>query len=173
MESTRVWLLRHAETATPHVFHGAESDIGLSELGKAQAATAAGWFRELSPTVVVSSGMKRAVETAGPIARACGVPHEIEPTLHERRVGILSGTSFGADEGPWHDTLRAWMAGDTNYTTPGAESFEELRARLLQLRRGMSRRHARHEDHCATDRHRVPALARLRPRRRTRDRPPR
>ena len=28
---TRVYLLRHAESAVPHVFHGAESDVGLSE----------------------------------------------------------------------------------------------------------------------------------------------
>ena len=34
---TRVLLLRHAETATPHLFHGAESDVGLSERGRRQA----------------------------------------------------------------------------------------------------------------------------------------
>lgn len=30
---TRIWLLRHAETALPTVFHGAESDVGLSRRG--------------------------------------------------------------------------------------------------------------------------------------------
>jgi hypothetical protein len=30
---SRVLLLRHAETASPNVFHGAESDVGLSERG--------------------------------------------------------------------------------------------------------------------------------------------
>lgn len=128
---SRVWLVRHAETATPTVFHGAESDVGLSELGRMQAAAAAGWFRDRSPTAVVSSAMARAVDTAAPIAAACGVPHLVEPGLHERRVGDLCGAAFSAVEGPWAETVRQWVAGNVAYTTPGAESFAEITDRLL------------------------------------------
>ncbi|OWK44300.1 histidine phosphatase family protein [Fimbriiglobus ruber] len=128
---SRVWLLRHAETATPTVFHGAESDVGLSELGRQQATAGAEWFRPLAPTVVVSSGMRRAIDTAAPIAAACGVPHHIEPDLHERRVGAMCGTSFSAHAGPWAETVTRWSARDTAYTTPGAESFDDLKVRLL------------------------------------------
>lgn len=131
MEPTRVWLARHAESAVPTVFHGAESDIALSTLGERQADAAARWFRELRPTVVVSSAMKRAVDSAKPIAAACGVPHEIEPRFHERIIGELCGVPFSATDGPWADTLREWTAGNTHFTTPGAESFDDLRARLL------------------------------------------
>lgn len=126
-----VWLARHAETAVPGVFHGAESDIGLSELGHRQAAAAADWFRDLRPTAVVSSGMLRARDTARPIAEACGIPHLIEPDLHERRVGALGGQSFSASEGPWADTVREWSSGNTAFTTAGAESFDEIAARVL------------------------------------------
>lgn len=127
----RVWLTRHAETAAPAVFHGAESDVGLSELGRRQAAAAAEWFRGVGPTVVVSSGMRRAADTAAPIAAACGVPHRVEPALHERRVGALSGTAFSTTGGPWPETVRQWAAGHTPYSTPGAESFDDLAARVL------------------------------------------
>lgn len=127
----RVWLARHAETATPAIFHGAESDVGLSDLGRQQARAAAEWFRELRPTVVISSAMIRAVETAAPIAAACACPHVIEPAFHERRVGGLSGTSFSVTEGGWPETVRQWTAGNATFTTPGAESFVELTARLL------------------------------------------
>ncbi|MBY0512753.1 MAG: histidine phosphatase family protein [Gemmataceae bacterium] len=126
-----IWLTRHAETALPTVFHGAESDVGLSELGRRQAAAAAAWFRQLGPAAVVSSAMTRARDTAAPIAAACGVPHLIEPELHERRVGELSGTSFSSEGGPWPETITRWMAGDTAFTTPGAESFDHLRDRLV------------------------------------------
>ena len=126
-----VWLTRHAETATPSVFHGAESDVGLSELGHRQAAVAAEWFRQLEPSAVVSSAMKRAVDTAVPIAAASGVTRLVEPTLHERRVGALGGRSFEDTSGPWADTVREWSAGNTPYTTPGAESFDEVAARVL------------------------------------------
>jgi len=137
---TTLWLTRHAESANPTVFHGAESNIGLSALGHRQAAAAASWFRDRQPTAVVSSAMIRARETAGPIAAACGVPHLIEPDLHERRVGALGGTSFSSQSGPWHDTIHRWMAGDTAYTTPGAESFDELTARLVPAMERIAKR---------------------------------
>ncbi|HEX4606852.1 MAG TPA: histidine phosphatase family protein [Urbifossiella sp.] len=128
---TTIWLTRHAETSAPTVFHGAESDIGLSDLGRRQAAAAAGWFAPLGVTAVVSSGMLRARDTAAPVAAACGAPHRIEPDLHERRVGALSGTAFSSTGGPWPETIDRWEAGDTAFTTPGAESFEDLRRRLV------------------------------------------
>src|SRR5436309_841155 len=86
---TRVYLLRHAETANPAVFHGAESDVGLSERGHRQAEAIARYFAALGPDVVVSSAMRRARDTAQPIAAACGLPLIVEPELHERRVGVL------------------------------------------------------------------------------------
>ena len=139
---TTIWLARHAESAAPTVFHGAESNIGLSELGRQQAEAAATWFKPHAPTVVVSSAMIRAKETAAPIAAACGVPHHIETELYERRVGELGGTSFSSQSGPWHETIHRWMAGDTSYTTPGAESFDELRDRLVPALERVARQFA-------------------------------
>jgi probable phosphoglycerate mutase len=139
---TTIWLARHAETSVPTVFHGAESDIGLSDLGRRQAAAAGVWFAPRNVTAVVSSGMLRARATAAPIAAACGVPHLIEPDLHERRVGELSGTSFSSKGGPWPETIDHWEAGDTAYTTPGAESFDDLRRRLVPAFERVTAAHA-------------------------------
>jgi probable phosphoglycerate mutase len=74
--------------------------------------------------------MRRALDTAGPIARACGLPLQIEPDLHERRVGALSGTPTGGRQGVWPDTLRRWVAGDTGFAPPGAESFDAIHGRV-------------------------------------------
>ena len=49
---TTIWLVRHAETAAPTMFHGAESDVALGEHGKRQTTAAAGWFAELRPTAM-------------------------------------------------------------------------------------------------------------------------
>src|SRR5439155_12585897 len=95
---TRVYLLRHAESADPTVFHGAESDVGLSTRGREQARAIAPILAALKPDVIVSSAMKRALDTAAPIATACGLTVRVEPDLHERRVGILSGQPFHAHE---------------------------------------------------------------------------
>jgi probable phosphoglycerate mutase len=130
---TRVLLLRHAESADPSVFHGAESDIGLSARGRRQAAAVARVLAELHPDHVVSSAMTRALDTAQPIATACGVKVRVEPDLHERRVGSLSGKPHSLTEGVWPETLAAWMAGQTAFTPPGAESFDDVRARVLPV----------------------------------------
>jgi broad specificity phosphatase PhoE len=129
---TRVFLLRHAESADPHVFHGAESDVGLSERGIRQAEAVAPLLAAERPDVLVSSAMRRALDTARPIARARGLTIHVEPDLHERRVGALSGTPFRAD-GVWSQTLGRWMAGDTAYAPPGAESYDAIRNRVLPV----------------------------------------
>jgi 2,3-bisphosphoglycerate-dependent phosphoglycerate mutase len=129
----RVFLLRHAESADPTIFHGAESDVGLSELGQRQARTVARYLATVSPRRLVSSAMLRARDTATPIARACGLDIHIEPALHERRVGALSGTPTGGSEGVWPDTLARWIAGDTDFAPPGAESYEDIRGRVLPV----------------------------------------
>lgn len=131
MRETTVWIVRHAETENPHVFNGAETDVGLSELGHRQARAGGEWFRLRQPSIVVSSAMQRAVATARPIAELCHVPHRIEREFHERRVGDLAGSPFTQVEGPWAETLRRWQAGEIDYTTPGAESFAEIRHRVL------------------------------------------
>jgi broad specificity phosphatase PhoE len=139
---TRVLLLRHAESADPTIFHGAESDVGLSPAGVRQAAAVAAHLAPFAPSVVVSSAMRRALDTAGPIARACGVNIQVEPLLHERRVGLLSGTPTGLRDGVWPDTLRRWVAGQTDYAPAGAESFDDIRDRVLPVWERLARQHA-------------------------------
>ena len=131
--TTRVLLLRHAESANPLIFHGAESDVGLRERGRLQAEAIAPLLAAESPDVLVSSAMRRARDTAAPIARACKLTPRIEAELHERRVGALSGTPTRQPEGVWPDTLRRWLDGDTAYAPPDAESFDDIRHRVLPV----------------------------------------
>jgi broad specificity phosphatase PhoE len=77
--------------------------------------------------------MRRAVDTATPIARACGLPLHVERDLHERRVGILSGTANDDPHGIWPQTMRRWCAGETQYAHKGAESFDDIRARVVPV----------------------------------------
>jgi 2,3-bisphosphoglycerate-dependent phosphoglycerate mutase len=139
---TRVYLLRHAETTNPAIFHGAESDVGLSETGRQQAEAIARYFAGRHVEGVVSSAMRRARDTAQPIADACGLPLLVEPALHERRVGVLSGTPTNDPNGVWPETARRWAAGETSYATGGAESFDDIRGRVLPVWERITRTHA-------------------------------
>jgi broad specificity phosphatase PhoE len=124
------------------MFHGAESDIELGEHGHRQANAAAPWFAERKPTVVVSSAMQRAFQTAVPIAHACGIAHFVEPQLHERRVGPLTRKPRAEADHIWEETTRHWVTGNTAYAYPGMESFDELRDRTLPAFQRVVQAHA-------------------------------
>lgn len=122
---TRVFLLRHAESADPTVFHGFESDTDLSAKGLRQAELLARVLAPKKPDVVASSGMLRARRTATPLAQALGLELHIVPELHERKVGILSGKPWSSDQ-VWPVTLEHWMRGETSHAHEGAESFDTM-----------------------------------------------
>ena len=138
--TTRIMLLRHAESADPSVFHGSESDVDLSDKGLRQADAIAEELLGFEPAVVVSSAMIRAHRTAAAIARICRTPHEIETELHERAVGVLSGLPFNHG-GIWSETSRRWAAGETTYAHEGAESFDAVRDRALPAWQRVVARH--------------------------------
>ena len=130
---TQIFLMRHAETSIPGVFHGAESDIGLSDRGMEQAKAAARFFQTIKPTKLISSGMLRARTTALEIASTCNLEIEVIIDLHERKVGTLSGTVNNLPDGPWRQTLSRWLKGETAFAPEGAESLDQMLARILPI----------------------------------------
>lgn len=131
--ATRVLLLRHAETARPDVFHGFESDVDLGPRGYRQAEALATVVAAHRPAALVSSNMLRARRTADAISRASRLPVQIEPLLHERKVGDMQGTPVGSESGGWPDTLARWVAGETWHAPAGTESFDQIRERVLPV----------------------------------------
>lgn len=138
MLPTRVLLLRHAETSAPGLFHGAESDVGLGERGQRQVEVIAPVLAAERPVLVVTSAMRRAQETARPIAAACSAPLQVEPDLHERRLGPLAGTPIAKGHHVFAETTRRWMAGDKGHAPAGAESFLDVQQRVLPIWRRLA-----------------------------------
>jgi broad specificity phosphatase PhoE len=135
-------LIRHAETSAPDVFHGAESDIGLSELGQFQAKLLGERLRPEGAEALYCSALRRAVDTAAPIGATCGLKPEVVPSLHERKIGPLSGLSREEGWDVYAATKRRWQAGDLNYTHEGGESFADMRRRVLPVIEELPDRHA-------------------------------
>jgi probable phosphoglycerate mutase len=134
--STRILLVRHAETARPDLLHGSESDVDLSPRGERQAEAVARVLVPEKPDALVSSGMLRARRTAEAIARATSLTLRIEPRLHERSIGALAGKEKSLVKRStdlWPGTIRHWKAGETSYTTEGAESVDDILARVLPV----------------------------------------
>ena len=124
LEGTRLLLARHAETAAPDRFHGAESDIGLSAWGARQA--------ELLGQSLADLGSGRALlarQCAGrstrplAIGRACDArarrdhrsaraqDRSLERPVARRRLGNLRGQQGALDRrrprthSPWRRIL--------------------------------------------------------------------
>lgn len=134
--STRILLVRHAETARPDLLHGSESDVDLSARGERQAEAVARLLVPEKPDALVCSGMLRARRTAAAIGRATGLEPRIEPHLHERSIGALAGKEKSVVKrltDLWPGTIRKWKAGETSYTTEGAESMDAILARVLPV----------------------------------------
>jgi 2,3-bisphosphoglycerate-dependent phosphoglycerate mutase len=137
-----VLLARHAETAAPDRFHGAESDIGLSELGGRQAERLAEYLSTSGATAIFSSAMRRAVETTEPIARACKLVPTPIAALHERGIGPLSGLSREAGWAVYAASKTRWIDGDLDHTHEGGESYNDVRRRIVPVLQELTARHA-------------------------------
>jgi broad specificity phosphatase PhoE len=88
---TRVWLIRHgASTASPGLAIGA-SDPPLSDLGRAQARSLAASLAARPLVRVISSDLRRAVETATAIAAPHRVVVESTRALREIDFGEWEG----------------------------------------------------------------------------------
>lgn len=95
MTSTLLVLSRHGQT----VWHeenryAGVSDVDLTDVGRDQAQALARWAGQERPDVVVSSPVRRALETARPVAAALGLTPEIYPGLREVSFGIAEGRTI-------------------------------------------------------------------------------
>src|SRR5262249_47925122 len=123
----------HAETSDPDRFHGAESDVGLGARGTKQAESVAQVIAAQRPDALYCSGLRRAIETADVIARTCGLTACVEPDLHERKMGPLSGVSREEGLKAYLDAKRRWQAGEIDYTHEGGESYGQIRRRAAPV----------------------------------------
>ena len=105
---TRVWLIRHgASTAAPGLAIGV-SDPPLSDLGRAQARSLAGGLAARPLVRVISSDLRRALETATIIAAPHRLVVESTSALREIDFGTWEGRDLRALW--WVDSAaaRAW-----------------------------------------------------------------
>ncbi len=128
----RLVLLRHGRTAWNHVGRAqGHADVPLDSAGRAQAAAVAPLVADLAPRRLWSSDLARASETAGHLAGACGLAVEEDKRLREFSVGERQGLNWGesVDRFPW--IASGVGLGERLAGVPGAESDEDVRARIV------------------------------------------
>ncbi|MDA8314913.1 MAG: histidine phosphatase family protein [Actinomycetota bacterium] len=127
----RLWLVRHGESTwnAAGLVQG-QRDPGLSPAGREQAARCATLLAaQTRPEVLYSSDLRRAVETAAPIAEALGLPICIEPRLRERSLGDAEGIA-SVLLGPRCSGVERARVADADAAPEGGESVRQLYGRV-------------------------------------------
>lgn len=121
-------LVRHGETEPNREGRllGRRADPGLTAQGRAQAEALARRLAREEPVRVVTSPLRRCVETAEVVAAATGAAVVEDGRLVEIDYGEWEGVRL--DELP-ADTGAAWRA-DPAFRPPGGESLAEVQARV-------------------------------------------
>jgi len=125
-----VHLVRHGEVDNPGgVLYGRLPGFRLSEAGRLMAKAAADYLAGRDVTVLKSSPLERAVETAEPIAAEFRLPVEsderlIEPWNH------FEGMRFGVGDGALRQP-RHWVHLRNPFRPSWGEPYREVAARVL------------------------------------------
>jgi probable phosphoglycerate mutase len=131
-------LLRHGQTAlSVHRRYSGRGDPELTELGRAQAKAAAAGLGSVEGvdevSVVLSSPLRRARQTAAEAAAALGVGVREHPGLIETDFGEWEGLTFAEARERYPELHGRWL-GDDTVAPPGGESFAEVGHRVAELR---------------------------------------
>ena len=122
MTLRRLILLRHGQT--DYNIDGrmqGHIDSNLTAEGHDQAAAAAPVLAELAPDRVISSDLRRAVDTAEVVAAACGVPVKFDARLRETHLGHWQGRTVAEIDRDYPGAIAEWRS-DPAWAPPGGES---------------------------------------------------
>jgi broad specificity phosphatase PhoE len=126
---TLVHLLRHGEVHNPDkVLYGRLPGFRLSERGQRQAKVVAEALAEEDITVVLSSPLERAQQTAAPVAAAHGVPVLVEPNLIEAG-NDFEGQRFSVGDGVFRRPA-AWPKLINPFRPSWGEPYVDIAARM-------------------------------------------
>jgi broad specificity phosphatase PhoE len=115
---TLIYLVQHGEKER------GPGDPGLTALGREQSAVTARWFRRIEVTAVYSSPLRRARQTAAPIAATAGLAVRVDKRLRER-VNWEGAEPLGRFLADWHRAAR-----DRDFVPGTGESSRSAGERL-------------------------------------------
>jgi probable phosphoglycerate mutase len=134
-------LVRHGETEwnAQRRYQG-QTDVPLSELGQRQAKLVAERLASQKIDAIYASDLKRAWETAQPIAKHTGLQVIPDARLRELKFGVLEGLTFEEAQEEHPEMIAAWLE-DFHNTPKGGEAIEAFHARLVSLLEDLKQKH--------------------------------
>jgi broad specificity phosphatase PhoE len=152
-DTTIVHLLRHGEVHNPRdVLYGRIPGYHLSEEGRLMAKAAAGFLAGRDVTVLLSSPLERALETAAPLAAQFGIEVRVDERLIEpwnHFEGKVFGVGSGALLQPRH-----WPHLRNPFKPSWGEPYVSIAARMRAAMDDAARAARGHEAVCVS--HQLP-----------------
>ena len=140
---TRIILVRHGQTAwnKRDVIRG-QSDAPLDETGLAQAAaTAARIAAQWKPVALYSSPLRRALQTAQPIADRLGRDVHAVAGFTDMNFGSWQGLSYVEVRRRWPEMAEAWSKRPHTVAFPDGETLAGVRERGMAALHEVIQRH--------------------------------
>lgn len=107
-------------------------DTELSDLGRAQAVSAAEVLAKRQPLLIVSSDLRRALDTATTLGERAGVPVTADTRLRETHLGDWQGMTHHEVDAIAPGARLAWRD-DARWAPHGGESRVDVARRSLPL----------------------------------------
>jgi glucosyl-3-phosphoglycerate phosphatase len=130
---SRLVMWRHGETdynATGRMQGHLDSE--LTDVGRNQARFAVPVLARFSPDIVVTSDLRRAMDTATTFTEVTGVPLRVDKRLRETNLGLWQGMTSAEVDEQWPGARQVWQT-DPTWTPPGGESRLEVAARAAEV----------------------------------------
>jgi len=143
---TRIILVRHGQTewniesGAGERFRG-RVDLPLDDTGLAQAHALAERLANRLIVAVYSSPLKRAVETARPIAQQLSLPVQPLPAVIDINYGDWQGLSSAEVAKVYPDLYRRWLEKPHLVKFPNGESLRQVRLRGMATLKEVTARH--------------------------------
>jgi probable phosphoglycerate mutase len=132
--ATELILIRHGETDwnAGRRIQG-QLDVPLNQTGFAQARAVGERYQSEKLDVLVSSDLRRAMQTMQPIATASGLPVLPDARLRERHLGVLQGVSYEDAKREMPQVLGVFESRKVDEPIDGGESLREFSQRVISV----------------------------------------
>ncbi len=134
-----IYIIRHGETDfnKSHLMQGRGIDASINETGKEQSESIADFFIEIEVERIISSSMKRAIESANSLSDKKGLITERYSELDEMNFGDLEGKPFEEVKEELNYLHESWSNGLLDIPTPNGETpiqvFERANSKAIEI----------------------------------------
>ncbi len=135
----RLYLIRHGQTVwnAEKKFRG-RIDLDLNEQGKKEALLLGKQFKAVDVDMIYSSPLKRALQTAKFISKACKKKVIIDNFLNDMDFGDWQGKSLSEIKKNYKNLFKQWEINPDKVVIPNGESLCEVKDRVCSFLKKIS-----------------------------------